>query len=136
MKPKFSRKKSISLTFRGFDLNPWELESLVGVKASLIGIRGKPIKSGVMTPLLRSCVIFSIDFPKDRRLDEMFPALFAQLGGVNHLCSVRDLVRPEFFEINVVLPIKKSPEQEGGEFPPEIIKDLYLLRASLSFEFL
>lgn len=128
--------KSISLTFRGFALTPQEVESMVGVTASSLGSRGEPVKPGIRTLLRKSAAKFLVQFPNGCRLDEMFPALLAHLGGVHHLCEVRDKVLPEFFEIDIVLPIKWSEEQEGGFLSPETIADLHLLRVSLSFQFL
>ena len=128
--------KSISLTFRGFDTPPQEVQAIVGVEASSLGSRGEPVRPGVKSLLKRSFAKFSVEFPSGCRLDEMFPALMAHLGGVHHLCDVRDQVRAEFFELDIVLPVKGSEEQEGGFLPPTIIADLYLLKVSLSFQFL
>ena len=136
MNSKPARFKSISLTFRGFELPPQEVESIVGFPASTLGTRGKPVKPGVRTLLTRSFAYYSIEFPNGCRLDEMIPALLTHLGGVKHLCEVRDKVLPEFFEIDFVLPIKRSEEQEGGFLPPATIADVNLLKASLSFQFL
>lgn len=128
--------KSISLTFRGFDISPQEVQSIVGVTASSLGSRGEPIKVGVKSLLKRSFVQFSLEFPGGCRLDEMLPALMSHLGGVHHLCDVRNQVRPEFFELDLVLPIKGSEEQDGGFLPPSTIADLNLLKVSVSFQFL
>lgn len=128
--------KSISLCLRGFDLTPQEVESLVGVAASRSGSRGEPVKRGVKTLLTHSFAKFSVEFPEGCRLDEMIPALLKHLGGTRHLCEVRDQVIPEFFEIDIVLPIKGSEEQEGGFLPPTSLSDLCLLRATLSFQFI
>lgn len=136
MTSKQIRFRSISLTFRGFELTPQEVESFVGVTATRLGNRGEPVKPGVKTLLKRSVAKYSLEFPSGCRLDEMVPALMQHLGGISHLCNVRDRVSPEFFEIDIVLPIKGSEEQEGGFFPSEVIADLYNLRASLSFQFL
>lgn len=128
--------KSISLTFRGFDISPQEVQSIVGVETSSLGCRGEPIKPGVKSLLKRSFAKFSVEFPHGCRLDEMFPALMSHLGGAHHLCNVREQVRPEFFELDIVLPVKGSEEQEGGGLPPATIADLCLLKVSLSFQFL
>ena len=130
------RFKSISLTFRGFDLTPEEVESIAGVATSEKGSKGMPAKPGVRTLLNRSFVQFSVDFPSGCRLNEMIPALVMHLGGTAHMCAVRDQVAPEFFEVHIVLPIKGSEEQEGGFLSPAVISDLCLLRATLTFAFL
>lgn len=130
------RFRSISLTFRGFEFTPQEVESFVGVTATRLGSRGEPVKPGVKALLKRSVVKYSLEFPKGCRLDEMVPSLVQHLGGISHLCNARDRVLPEFFEIDIVLPIKGSDEQEGGFLPLEVIANLYTLRASLSFQFL
>ena len=43
------RQKSVSLTFRGFDLAAAEVANLLGVAASGLGNRGEPVKPGVKT---------------------------------------------------------------------------------------
>jgi len=128
--------KAISLTLRGFNATPQEVEAIVGVSASKLGSRGEPVKPNVKTLLRRSFTKFSMQFPNDCRLDEMVPALLTHLGGVDHLCEVREQVQPDFFEIDIVLPIKGSEEQEGGFLSPTTIADLCILRVSLSFQFL
>ena len=84
----------------------------------------------------RSFVRFVVEFPNGCRLDGMVPTLLHQLGGTAHLCKVRSQVAPEFFEIDIVLPIKGSEEKEGGFIPPAVLEDLSNMRATLSFQFL
>lgn len=66
-----SRKKSVSLTFRGFERAAEDVAGLVGVKASRLGNRGEPVKPGVKTLLTRSYVIFSVDVESDCELNDM-----------------------------------------------------------------
>jgi hypothetical protein len=127
--------KSVTLCLRGFELTSQQVESIVGIAASGIGNRGEPVKPGVKTLLKRSYVSFSLEFAGGCRLDEMIPALLANLGGAAHLCEVRDQVAPEFFEFDIFLPIKGSVEQEGGFLSAATLGDLSLLRATLSFQF-
>lgn len=128
--------RSVALCLRGFELTPKQVESIIGVSASESGTRGEPVRSGVKSLLKRSFVRFSVEFPDGCRLDEMIPTLLTHLGGVNHLCEVRDQIKPEFLEIDMVLPVKSSDEQEGGFLPPPTLVELSLLGASLSFQFL
>lgn len=128
--------KSVALCLRGFELTPKQVESIIGVTASESGTRGEPVRSGVKSLLKRSFVRFSVEFPDGCRLDEMIPTLLTHLGGVNHIREVRDQIKPEFLEIDMVLPIKNSDEQEGGFLPPPTLVELSLLGASLSFQFL
>ncbi|MGZ8886202.1 MAG: hypothetical protein ACXW1O_06500 [Halobacteriota archaeon] len=124
------------MTFRGFEGKPEDVEKLVGVKASGLGLRGNPIKPGVKTLWKRSTAKFAVEFPPSFLLCEMIPALLTHTGGVEHLCTVRDQVSPEYFEIDIVLPVKNSEEQEGGFISPSTLADLYRLQVSLSFQFL
>ena len=130
-----TKVKSVSLTFRGFEVEPDIIEQLMGAKANSIGRIGSPIKAGVKTLLKRSFVEFSVSFSKDSRLDEMIPILLSHLGGVNNITMVREYVLPEFFEINFTLPIKSSDEQESGFIPAEVIMNVFKLGCSLSFDF-
>jgi hypothetical protein len=135
MNSMIDRKKSISLIFRGFDLTSQEVALLVGVAASRLGNRGESVKPGVKTVLTRSYVGFSMDFQNDYLLVDMIPALLAYLGGIHHLCRIRNQIQPEFFEIDFDLPVRKSDEPQEGFLPQAVIADVFVLRASLSFGF-
>jgi len=127
--------KSAALCLRGFASTPQQVESMIGVTASETGSQGQPVRPGVKTLLKRSFVRVSIQFPDGCRLDEMIPALLARVGGVDHLIETIERVAPEYVEIDLVLPVKGSDEQEGGFLPATTLADLGRLRASLSFQF-
>ena len=126
------RHWSVSLTMRGFDCTPEQAQDLVGFPAESLGTRGLPTKPG-RTPLKRSFVRYSVKFSDPPRIDQMVPAILARTGGVDHLCVVRDAIKPEFFEIDLSLPVKNSLEQEGGFISLESIADLNRLRSTISF---
>lgn len=130
------RKKTISFCFRGFDMVPSDVEELVGLKASLILEKGKPVRPGMKTLVVRSAISYRIEVESDFRVAEMIPKLFDHLGGVDRLIGARDTVQPEFLEINLALPVKRSKEQEGGALERETIAELARLGASVSFTFL
>lgn len=130
------KTKSVSLTFRGFRVDPGMVERLMGAEAKLLGRAGSPVKPGIKGVLRRSFAEFSMDFEMSSRLDQMIPSLLDHLGGVENIVAVRDQISPEFFEINFVLPIKYSDEQEGGFISMETIADVFSLKCSLSFEFI
>jgi hypothetical protein len=132
---KSSRDKSVSLTLRGFDRDAQEVISLVGTSPSSYGNRGEPVRPSVKTLLTRSYVDFSMSFPNDYALCNMFPALLTHLGGINHLRKISDQVQPEFVEINFDLPVKESDEIQEGYLPKAVISDVYELNATLSFSF-
>ncbi|MDT7517136.1 hypothetical protein [Rhodoferax mekongensis] len=129
------RKKSISLIFRGFDLTAQEVASLVEVMPSRLGNRGEPVKPGVKTRLVRSYVGFSMDFSNDYALCDMVPAFLAHLGGVDHLCQIKNQVRPEFFEIDCHLPVGGTDDIQDGHFPTTVIADIFKLGATLGLSF-
>ncbi|HEY1102451.1 MAG TPA: hypothetical protein VGE70_03420 [Burkholderiaceae bacterium] len=130
-----TRKKSVALVLRGFDLTAQEVATLVGVETSRLGNRGEPVKPGVKTRLVRSHVGFAMEFSNDAELCDMLPALLTHLGGVDHLCRVRDQVQPEFSEIHFDLPVRESDELQDGYLSTTVIADVLQLRASLSFGF-
>ena len=128
--------KSASLTFRGFDLALEEVDRIVGVAAGFSGVRGEPVKQGVARLLNRSFARYAIDFSDGCRLDEMIPKLLNNLGGVTHLSEAKAKISPEFFEINLVLRVKDSKDQEGGFLSPSTLAEIAQLGVTLSFEFL
>lgn len=67
---------------------------------------------------------------------EVIPRIINYAGGLDYLCVIKEKIRSEYLELNIVMPIKKSLEQEGGFISLESVSDLNRLGASLSFEFL
>lgn len=130
-----TRTKSVSLSWRGFNLTAQEVASRVGVAASRLGNSGEPVKQGIKTLLVRSYVRFSMDFSDDQNLCDMLPALLTHLGGVDHLCQIRNQVQPEFSEIHFDLPARQSDEIQDGYLSTADIADIFQLNASLSFGF-
>ncbi|MBS7662410.1 hypothetical protein I0D00_10735 [Pseudomonas lalucatii] len=131
-----NKVKTVALCLRGFELTPEQVESATGRKASETGTRGEPVKPGVKSLLKRSFVRFSVQIPNGCRIDELIPALWTHLGGIERIREARDIIKPEYLEVDLVLPVKNSDEQEGGFIPPSTITELSLLGASLSFQFL
>ncbi|MDV3441546.1 hypothetical protein R0G64_19160 [Pseudomonas otitidis] len=76
MNSTYFRKKSASLIFRGLDEKIEKLTSFFGVPASSHGVKGQPVRENMTTPLVRSYVIFSENFPSDEAMQDMLPKLF------------------------------------------------------------
>lgn len=49
-------------------------------------------------------------------MDEMIPALWIHLGGMDRIREIKEKIKPEYLEVDLVLPVKGSEEQEGGFF--------------------
>ena len=116
-------------------MTPEHVESLVGIEAQLRGLRGTPMRPNRPNVWQRSVVQFEIEFADGFPIVEMIPALLEHTKGVEHLCAVREQVLPEFFEVNLVLPIKFSEEQEDGFLTVETLGDLHRLRTTLGLSF-
>jgi hypothetical protein len=129
------RRKSISLTFRGFEIQADAIPILLGVAATRLGNRGEPVKSGVKTRLTRSYTIFSMNFTSDYDLSDMFSELLVTLGGCDRLIKVRDEIKPEFIEFYFDLPVQHSEESQDGFLSELVIADMYELKASVAFGF-
>ena len=128
-------ERSASLAFRGFAASPSDVQMLVGVDAKLLAQKGTQMRPNRPNTWQRSAVEFEVEFPDAFPIVEMVPALLAYTGGVEHLCGVRDQVLPEFFEINLVLPIKFSEEQEDGYLSVDTLADVSRLRTTIGFSF-
>ncbi|MGY2224926.1 hypothetical protein ACW9IK_19755 [Pseudomonas gingeri] len=128
--------KSVALSLRGFELSTAQVESIMGRAPSESGSRGEAPKPGVKSLLKRSFVRYSVECAHDCRIDEMIPALWSHLGGFDKIRDACGKVKPEFLEVDLVLPVKHSDEQEGGFLPCAILAELSLLGATLSFQFL
>jgi len=77
-----------------------------------------------------------MNLDQETRLDQVIPLLLDHLGGVAKVTAAYQAVMPEFFELNIIWPVKSSDEQEGGFLPPSAISDLASLRCTLTFAFL
>ena len=135
MNSMIARKKSISLIFRGFDLAVQDVEVLVGAPASRFGNAGEFVRPNVKPRMTRSFIGFTLVFQSNYELCEMLPALFNHLGGVDHLCEIRDKVLPEHFQIEFDLPAKESEDMQDGHLPIDVIADVLKLRTTLGFSF-
>ena len=129
-------KRSASITFRGFLVRPEEVERLVGVKAALLAQSGQPMRPNRPNVWLRSAARFEVEFPDQTLIVDMVPAILTHAGGVERLCAVRDLVQPQFLEINLVLPIKQSESQDDGYLDAETLQKIGRLGATLGLSFL
>lgn len=61
----------------------------------------------------------------------MLPALIRELGGADHLATIRRTVRPESLEADLALWVKDSDEQEGGFVDASTIAALSRMGATL-----
>ena len=120
---------------RGFASNPEEVIELIGVPAESWGEAGAR-RTPTSAPLKRSYVRHQLSFPPGAPIFQMVPMLLERLGGTTQLTRIVARVKPEFVELDLVLPVKDSPEQESGFISTESIADLHQLGASLSFNFL
>lgn len=135
MSPQYERIKSASLTFRGFAAPAEDVIALVGVTPSLYGNRGEPVRPHVKTLLTRSYVIFSKEFGEGFELNDMLPALFEALGGVDRLRSLHEQVGSEFLELCIDLPARQSELSQDGYLSAAVIAEVHRLGASLSFAY-
>lgn len=108
---------------------------MIGTPAQSWGQAGTH-RTPASAALKRSYVKHQVDFPPDTPVFQMVPALLQHLGGATHLINTIARVKPEHIDLDLVLPVKDSPEQEGGFISPESISNIQQLGASLSFSFL
>lgn len=65
----------------------------------------------------------------------MVPMIVTHLGGEENIQRVLREVVPEFVEVDLLLPVKNSPEQEGGFIANQDLACLTRLGATLAFSF-
>jgi hypothetical protein len=127
---------AVSLTFRGFDQSLDIVQKMLGNDDCKIGMRGDSVKLGSKTLLTKSYVKYNFEFECQPNIFDIVPKIITHAGGVSYLYSLKNKIDPEYLELNIVMPIKNSLEQEGGFISPESIAEINRLGASLSFEFL
>ncbi len=126
------RTRRIYLCFRGFDLHPDEVELLIGHPASLTLERGQPVRPGMRSLAVRSAVSYQIDATPTETLTDMTVKLLNALGGIEHLKQVKDSVKPEFVEIDFVLPNTASKVKIGEELDAKAVALIASLGASVA----
>lgn len=129
--PDHVKHKSASLIFRGFEDAPESVERLIGVPAKRSVVAGTLGANGRAYP--RSVVTFTLEFREPVLLVDMLPRLFEHVGGVANILHARNVVQPEFLELDLYLPVKGSEEQESGFLTIETIKDVASLDATIAF---
>jgi hypothetical protein len=130
------RNWAVSLTFRGFDKSLEQVQQILGSNDCKIGMRGDPVKLGAKTRLTKSYVRYNLEFKCQPNIYDIVPKIISYAGGLDYLHTLKEKIAPEHLELNIVMPIKNSLEQEGGFISPESIADINRLGGSLSFEFL
>jgi hypothetical protein len=130
------RNWAVSLTFRGFDQSLELVQQVLGNNDCKIGMRGDPVKLGAKARLAKSYVKYNFEFKCQPNIFEIVPKIISHAGGLDYLFTLKEKIAPEHIELNIVMPIKNSLEQEGGFISPESIADINRLGASLTFEFL
>lgn len=65
----------------------------------------------------------------------MIPAVIAHMGGEQGILRLLLDVVPEFVEVDLLLPVKDSQEQEGGFISKQDLACLARLGAGISFSF-
>lgn len=128
------RFKEVSLTLRGFDVLPQDVEKAVGRAGARTGTVGLPVKPGVKTLLKRSFVKYAIEMTSSDSLRDSIHKLFESVGGCDNIKRACEAIRPEFVELNIYLPVRNSDEQEGGIITSDIIELLAQIRCSLTIE--
>jgi hypothetical protein len=113
---------------------PTQVEALVGVTATELGILGASRKPGTK-PLQRSFARWEVAFSDTAPLDEMIPTLLDRIGGAERLHAAQQLVKAEFLEVDLALWIKDSEEQEGGFINAKSIAMLAKMGATLGLGF-
>jgi len=130
-----TRKKTVSLTFRGFAAPAETVASALAVPASMYGNRGEPVRPTVQTRLSRSYARFELIVEDDPPLDAMFPALLLRLGGMDRIKALRDAVRPEFIDVSFDVPARSSEDSQDGFLSAETVAQLHELEGGVSFSF-
>lgn len=129
------RQRAVTLTLRGFSAAPQWVAALSGVEAHGLGSAGQ-VRRLAQAPLKRSYVSWRICLPPSTSMFAMVPMIVTHLGGEENIQRVLREVVPEFVEVDLLLPVKNSPEQEGGFIANQDLACLTRLGATLAFSFL
>ena len=119
---------------RGFSARPEQVAARLGVEAQGLGSAGQVCRPG-QSPLKRSYVLWRVSLPPSAPVYSMIPAVIAHMGGEQGILRLLLDVVPEFVEVDLLLPVKDSEEQEGGFISKEDLACLARLGASISFSF-
>ena len=124
----------MTFTLRGFSARPEQVAARVGVQAQGLGSAGQ-VRRPDQSPLKRSYVLWRVSLPPSAPVYSMIPAIITHMGGERSILRVLREVAPEFVEVDLLLPVKDSQEQEGGFISKQDLACLARLGASISFSF-
>jgi hypothetical protein len=91
------KQKSISVTFRGFDIAAEEVIRIVGLTPELFGNKGEPKRPSLKPLLSQSYTIFSIALPEDSGIAENFSALIMNMGGADNIIQLQKNNKTRFY---------------------------------------
>lgn len=132
---KIRKPKSVSMTFREFNMPAEEVARLAGVTPELSGNQGEPKRPGSKTLLNKSYVIFSKSLPEDSDMAEDLSFFLSELGGVEKIMHIKEVVNPKFIEFNFYLPSRTSETIQDGYLSCENIEAMYNLKATIGFNY-
>ncbi|WP_229614266.1 hypothetical protein [Pseudomonas syringae] len=112
-----------------------EVARLAGVTPELSGNQGEPKRPGSKTLLNKSYVIFSKSLPEDSDMAEDLSFFLSELGGVEKIMHMKEIVNPKFIEFNFYLPSRTSETIQDGYLSCENIEAMYNLKATIGFNY-
>lgn len=135
MSIKIRKPKSVSMTFREFHMPAEDVIRLVGIKPELFGNQGEPKRPGSKTLLNKSYVIFSKNLSEDSDMAEDLSVFLSELGGVEKIIRIKEIIKPKFIEFNFYLPSRTSETIQDGYLSYENIEAVYSLKATIGFNY-
>ncbi|KPZ05576.1 hypothetical protein ALO41_200007 [Pseudomonas amygdali pv. ulmi] len=129
------KPKSISVTFRGFDISAAEVVRIVGLTPELFGNKGEPKRPGLKSVISLSYTIFSISLPEDSDMADNFASLIMHMGGKDNIIQLQNIIKPDFTEFNFYIPSRTSEIIQDGYLSQDCIGMLHELNATVGFNF-
>lgn len=130
-----SERRTISLSIRGFDVQPEEVVRLIGVEPNLLGKKGDQIRPGVTGVWKKNVVLYERPIIKYNSWDQAISSLIEEVGGVEKLQAMKGRIDPEFILFDLKLPVRSSDEQEDGAIGSDTMRAISSIGADLAFSF-
>ena len=127
-------ERSIKLSFRGFE-HPDDLIAAVGVVPTMIARKGEPTRPGRDVVYAKNSVGYAHPFSHEMRWDDAIDLIIQHLGGLEKLETIVRRFRPQHVQIDLILPVRNSEEQEDNYISAETMAKLVSLNASFGCSF-
>lgn len=125
----------VSILIRGF-ANPYEqIVKFLGKQPDRVGKKGSIVRPGFPAILSQDFIRYDFNYSDSEPWDSAVSNAISQLGGAELIQELNSAFKPNSIELDLVISREQEYHQVGTFFSKELVRDIQLLGASVSFSF-